>query len=109
MRIIQNQSAERKTWFIKNGVRGLDFRDLPRCSGVATSTNKRCRRAAQKGKQLCGIHSGIFTPGAPMGNSNARTHGYYSRHSQQELGGIKELLGTYIQTLKQIEKQHNED
>lgn len=58
-------------WFIKNGVRGVNLRDLPRCHAIAKTTGRRCKNPAMRNSTLCCVHAGFYRPGAPYNNKNA--------------------------------------
>lgn len=60
--------------------------NVRQCSGT-TRRGKRCRRPAKAGSDLCGLHDGSGkAPGAPKGNRNAVTHGFYSQfYTAEEL------------------------
>lgn len=49
-----------------------------RC-GAKTRSGEPCKRAPVKGKTRCKLHGGAST-GAPIGSSNAATHGIYRQH-----------------------------
>ncbi len=100
---MQPQSSANKVWYINNGVKALNLRDLPRCTAVAKTTGDNCKRAALKGKDVCGIHAGNYTPGAPKGNTFRQTHGYYSKRNEEECSSVKQLLDSYIETLNKME------
>ena len=67
-------NVSRKTenvWFIKNGVRGVNLRDLPRCQAIAKTTGNKCKNPAMRSSTLCCVHAGLYSPSAPYGNKNA--------------------------------------
>jgi hypothetical protein len=53
--------------------------DGRQCQGI-TRRGEQCKRRAKAGSDFCGLHDGTgATPGAPVGNANARKHGFYGR------------------------------
>lgn len=60
-----------KIWFINNGVRGVNLRDLPRCQADAKTTGERCKNPAMRNSTLCCVHAGFYHPSAPYNNKNA--------------------------------------
>lgn len=88
---IETQSSVKK-WFIKNGVEGLNLNTLPRCQATAKSTGKRCKCPAMNGRDVCCIHAGLFTPGAPKGNQRGLKHGHYTAKAIAERRDAKKLL-----------------
>ena len=51
---------------------------IRRC-GARTRSGAPCRTAAVTGKTRCRMHGGAEASGAPRGNRNAVTHGYFTR------------------------------
>ena len=51
---------------------------IRRC-GAKTRSGAPCRTAAVTGKTRCRMHGGAEGSGAPRGNRNAVTHGYFTR------------------------------
>lgn len=81
---MEHQNGDHHVWYIKNGVKALDLSSLPRCQAIAKTTGKECKRPAQKGLTVCGIHAGRYMPGAKAGNQNALVHGLFSREVKQQ-------------------------
>lgn len=81
---MEHQNGDQRVWHIKNGVKALDLSSLPRCQAVAKSTGKECRRPAQKGQRMCGIHAGRYIPGAGADNQNALVHGLFTKEAKQQ-------------------------
>jgi len=82
------QSTAPGTWWLKNGVQGLDLRTLPRCSATAKSTGQPCRREAMQNGR-CYFHGGKSTgPRTPEGRAacaRARTtHGRDTRRARAQ-------------------------
>lgn len=101
------QSAEKKVWYIRNGVKGLDFATLPHCQAIAETTGERCKRPALKNQDYCGIHSGKYRPGAPFGNRNNFKHGRCGKGFRKRMDNNKAFIermqrqiGALTQTLK---------
>ena len=57
---------------------------MPLCNAISARTGRRCRRAAMKGKDLCGIHAGKYKPGAKIYNRPNLKHGLYAEEAMQE-------------------------
>ena len=87
-----DQSCEKRGWLIKNGVQALDLSSLPRCQAVAASTGQSCKRPALKGRNVCGIHAGNYTPGAKKGNRNSLQRGLHTREAVKERVEIRRTL-----------------
>jgi hypothetical protein len=52
------------------------FENAPRCNAKTKNNNgKPCLCPAVRGKNRCRLHGGSIGSGAPLGNSNALTHG----------------------------------
>jgi uncharacterized protein YjcR len=51
---------------------------IRRC-GARTRSGAPCRNAAVTGRTRCRMHGGATGSGAPRGNRNAVTHGYFTR------------------------------
>ncbi len=100
---MESQSSENKAWYINNGVKAQNLSELPRCEAKAKTTGEKCKRAALKGKEVCGIHAGNYTPGAPKGNRFREVHGYYSQKNEEQRSSVKRLLDAYIETLNKME------
>ncbi len=89
----EQKTDPQKIWYIKNGVRGVNFVDLPRCTATAKSTGKRCNNAQMKGQNgLCCVHSGHYIPGATKGNQRALKHGFHTKAAIEERKTIREIL-----------------
>lgn len=74
------------------------------CSATSKSGEK-CRAHCVRGTERCAAHSGVV--GAPAGNDNRKTHGFYS--ATTKLGGIddvvRDLLGKQEQLSTYIDEQ----
>jgi uncharacterized protein YjcR len=62
-----------------------------RC-GAKTRGGGACKSPAVSGKQRCRMHGGAKGSGAPLGNSNAWKHGYYSRAELEEDRKVREMI-----------------
>lgn len=52
------------------------FENAPRCNAKTKNNHgKPCLCPAVRGRQRCRLHGGAVGSGAPLGNSNALTHG----------------------------------
>ena len=81
----EEQKTEPKVWHIRNGVRGLNFNDLPRCTAISASTGKSCGNVQMRGQNgLCAVHSGHYRPGAPKGNQRALKSGFFTKKALLE-------------------------
>ena len=98
------QNCGDKIWYINSGVRGLDLSSLPRCQAIASTTGKRCKRPARKNTDRCGIHSGRFRPGAPIGNTRGFVHGRYSGQFHKNLAKGKSLADRMERQISNITK-----
>ena len=67
----------------------LPMHRSPRC-GARTRNGTPCRSPAMPNGR-CRMHGGR-SPGAPKGNANARTHGYYSAQAVAERRELSALL-----------------
>ena len=67
-----NRQEAEKVWYINNGVQGAHLGKLPKCTAIAPSTGRRCRNPAMRHRDVCCVHAGLYHPGAPYGNRNAR-------------------------------------
>ena len=100
-----DQSCEKRGWLIKNGVQALDLSSLPRCQAVAASTGHSCKHAALKGRNVCGIHAGNYTPRAKKGNRNSLKRGLHTREAVKERAEIRrtlDLLRNLTEALTQV-------
>ena len=89
---MSDQNTGKKVWYIRNGVRGLDFATLPRCQAIADTTGERCKRAAIKNQDYCGIHSGKYHPGAPLGNQYSFKHGRSGKRFRKRMDNSKAFI-----------------
>ena len=79
------------------GQQGVDpFAHLPRCGARAKSTGKPCRRVRGRINGRCWFHGGAPGTGAPVGNTNALKHGFYSRTAIEE----RREFGEYLKQAK---------
>ena len=62
-----------------------------RC-GARTRSGKACMSPAVSGKSRCRMHGGAQGSGAPRGNKNAVTHGFYMRKAKAERQKIPNLV-----------------
>lgn len=79
-----------------------------RCSAT-TKAGEPCKAYAIRGSQLCAAHSRAV--GAPKGNQNRRTHGFYAQPTTrlQSIGDVVEdLLGKQEQLSAYIDGQLTE-
>jgi hypothetical protein len=78
-----------------------------RCSAIATATGKPCRAWAIAGSDTCAAHRTSPEPvegrrhGAPAGNTNRKTHGFYARPSKA-LRSIDDLLEDMLEKQSQL-------
>ncbi len=91
-----------KLWYINSGVRGFDLNTLPRCQAVTKTTKRRCKNPAMKGRKVCCVHAGLYTPGAPKGNRNSWKHGLYSEAAIAERKAAREMLKDSAELLDEI-------
>lgn len=69
-----------------------------RSCGARTRNGGACGRPAMAGKKRCDMHGGK-SPGAPRGNQNARTHGYYAEESVQLRKLARQVIGEALQLI----------
>jgi uncharacterized protein YjcR len=62
-----------------------------RC-GAKTRKRGTCKSPAVQGKKRCRMHGGASGSGAPKGNGNAVTHGFFTRQAIEERKRVRELL-----------------
>lgn len=103
--------SEDRGWTINNGVPGYNLSRLPRCCAISKSTGKRCRRAAKKGMEVCGIHAETCRPGRKKGAHVPVKHGLYTgkaiqerkeaRDALQALNGLIGAMNHKLETSKQ--------
>jgi hypothetical protein len=62
-----------------------------RC-GAKTRSGGACKSPAVQGRSRCRMHGGAGESGAPLGNTNARKHGLYTREAIAERGQVQALL-----------------
>jgi hypothetical protein len=75
----------------------------PRC-GARTRAGEPCRSPAANGKARCRMHGGAIRTGAPMGNSNALKHGFYTREVIAEHRAIRKLIREMDASLREFEE-----
>ncbi|WP_246755584.1 HGGxSTG domain-containing protein [Bradyrhizobium sp. CCBAU 53338] len=63
----------------------------PRC-GAQSRRGEPCRAPALRGKARCRMHGGAAGSGAPFGNSNAVTHGYFTSEAIEERRFVRAVL-----------------
>jgi hypothetical protein len=91
-----------KIWHINSGVQGLDLSSLPRCQAMAETTGERCKRTALKNTDRCGIHSGKYRPGAPLGNQNNFRHGRYGGQLHKSLDDSNTLVRRMVRLIETL-------
>ncbi len=80
--------------------------DSRRCSGT-TRAGEPCKAYAVRGTQLCSAHS--RSVGAPVGNKNRQTHGFYSARKMEGIGDVvSDLLRRQEQLSAYIDEQISE-
>lgn len=67
------------------------MRASPRC-GARTRSGDPCRAPALRGKTRCRMHGGAAGSGAPFGNGNALTHGFFTREAIDERKFVRIVL-----------------
>ena len=65
--------------------------ESPRC-GAKTRSGQACMSPAVSGKRRCRMHGGAQGSGAPRGNKNAVTHGFYTRKAKAKRQKICSLV-----------------
>ena len=68
----------------------LPMHQSPRCRATSKRSGKRCQAPAVRGKPVCRMHGA--GGGAPIGNRNARKHGYYGRANIEERRQIARFI-----------------
>lgn len=73
----------------------------PRC-GAKTRQGTPCRAPAVAGRRRCRMHGGAAGSGAPLGNRNAVTHGFYTEEARAARAEQKALLRAAYKTLHEL-------
>lgn len=76
----------------------------PRC-GAKTRRGTPCRAPAVYGRQRCRMHGGADGSGAPAGNKNAVTKGFYTKEKVQEREEYRKELDQKLDALEKIKVQ----
>jgi len=63
----------------------------PTC-GAKTRMGRPCKNPPVTGKRRCRMHGGAPGSGAPLGNSNALKHGFYTARAQAERRLARQLI-----------------
>lgn len=74
-----------------------------RC-GARTRKGAPCLSPAVCGRARCRMHGGAPGSGAPRGNQNAVTHGFYTADAKAERQGLEALLRRSGEQLADFEK-----
>jgi len=98
-----NQHGGKKPVYLKNGALACDLASLPRCQALAPTTGKTCKRPAQKGKTMCGIHLGTYKCGSKPNNRSALKTGFYTREAMQERARARQAIRSVKKLRKTIE------
>jgi glucans biosynthesis protein len=78
------------------------FENAPRCNAKTKNNNgKPCLNPAIKGKLRCRVHGGA-SPGAPLCNDNALTHGNTTAKAKAFRKEIKRSIQLSQEILKQL-------
>ena len=88
-----DQNTE-NVWFIKNAVRGVNLRELPRCQVIAKTTSKKCKNPAMRNSTLCCVHAGLYSPSAPYGNKNA-----CKQNKEEKVSGFVRDCNAFLDSL----------
>ena len=80
----------------------LPMHRSPRC-GARTRSGTPCQSPAMANGR-CRMHGGA-SPGAPIGNSNARKHGLYSREALAERRELSVLLRSMRRLVKEADER----
>jgi len=75
-----------------------------RC-GARTRSGETCRAPALRGKMRCRMHGGAWGSGAPVGNSNALKHGYFTSEAFEERKFVRTILAEAENLLCQLPAQ----
>jgi uncharacterized protein YjcR len=75
--------------------------DSPRC-GAKTRKGESCRAPAVTGKKRCRMHGGAKGSGAPQGNSNAVTHGGFTKDSIERRAMLRDQIRQAQKLLKDL-------
>ena len=76
----------------------------PRC-GARTRNGETCRAPALRGKARCRMHGGAWGSGAPLGNSNAVKHGYFTGEAIEERKLVRTVLSEAESLLRQLPRR----
>ena len=73
----------------------------PRC-GARTRAGAPCRGPAVGGKRRCRMHGGARGTGAPLGNANAQTHGYFSAAAKAERRALRAQIRGWAKRVREV-------
>jgi hypothetical protein len=62
------------------------------CCGAKTRSGGQCKNAPVTGKKKCRMHGGAFGSGAPLGNKNRLTHGFFTAEAVAERAWLRSLM-----------------
>jgi glucans biosynthesis protein len=73
-----------------------------RC-GAKTRNGTPCRSPSVQGKERCRMHGGAKGSGAPIGNSNALKHGFFTRKAMSQRRVLNQILREFEADLRDFE------
>jgi hypothetical protein len=73
----------------------------PRC-GATTRGGTPCQAPALRGKARCRMHGGAWGSGAPIGNKNAVTHGFFTCEAIEDRKFVRTVLIEAETLLRQL-------
>ena len=74
----------------------------PRC-GARTRNGGACQAPAVAGKKRCRMHGGAKGSGAPHGNTNAVTHGAFTREAIEQRANLRRQIRDAEKLLKNLD------
>ena len=72
-----------------------------RC-GARTRGGGNCRAPAVRAKRRCRMHGGAGGSGAQPGNTNARTHGFYSAAAKAERRALRARVRGWAKQVREV-------
>ena len=62
------------------------------CCGAKTRSGGQCKNLVMTGKKRCRMHGGAAGSGAPKGNKNRLTHGFFTAEAVAERAWLRSLV-----------------
>ncbi len=78
-----------------------------RICGAMTRSGSPCKNRSVTGRRRCRMHGGAPGSGAPLGNSNALRHGFYTEEAKAERREVRRLIEDSEALLKSLTEAVN--